>query len=242
VNLGLAATPSRREQSKASRRDAIFEAARDLIRDAGSGASAEHIARRAGVSTATLYNLVGPRARLLGGLLSHLFAGLSEHVRAFESADPLIYAEQVVTHSVALFCDDPPLWRHVIHEASGSYAAHVAPYIESQPIDLMIGAMRRAKAARQLVETVDADAAALQVYASYNGALFLWAGEGFTDRDFLDQARSGLWTVVAALGSPNERRRALRELRSCHDQRLRPARTDAGSVGGSSQAEALAPG
>ncbi len=224
------AAQSRREMSKASRRDAIFEAARDLIRDAGSGASAEHIARRAGVSTATLYNLVGPRNRLLGGLLSHLFAGLSEHLRAFESGDPLTYAEQVVTHSVALFCEDPMLWRRVIHEASGSYAAHVAPYIESQPIDLMIGAIRRAKAAGQLPLAIDADAAALQVYASYNGALFLWAGGGFTDQDFLNQARSGLWTLVAALGARPERQRALIALRSCADQRLRSWRTAGSSA------------
>ena len=202
------APTSRREQSKSERRDAIFEAARDLIRDDGKGASAEHIARRAGVSTATLYNLVGPRDRLLGGLLSHLFAGLSDHVRAFEAGDPLTCADQVVSHSAALFCEDAPLWRHVIHEASGSYAANVSPHIESQPIDLMIGAMRRAKAAGQLAPGVDADAAAVQVYASYNGALFLWAGGGFDDQDFLNQARSGLWTVVAALGAPTSRRRA----------------------------------
>ena len=217
-----AAPTSRRESAKASRRGAIFEAARDLLRESGSGASAEHIARRAGVSTATLYNLVGPRDRLLGGLLSDLFAGLNEHVRAFDRADPLDQADQVVTFSVALFCEDPPLWRQVIHEASVSYAARVAPYIESKPIDLMIGAMRRAKAAGQLGPRVDADAAALQVYASYNGALFLWAGGGFTDQDFLRQARSGLWTVVAALGSSAARRRALVELSSCQGQRLGP--------------------
>ena len=217
------AAPSRREQAKASRRGAIFDAARDLIRE-GGGASAEHIARRAGVSTATVYNLIGPRDRLLGGLLSDLFAGLGAHVRGFDSADPLTQAEQVVSHSVALFCEDPALWRQVIHEASGSYAAHVAPYIESQPIDLMIGAMRRAEAAGQLAAGVDAAAAALQVYASYNGAMFLWAGGGFTDQDFLNQARSGLWTVVAALGAPAARRRALGELGSCRGPRLRAGR------------------
>jgi AcrR family transcriptional regulator len=204
-----AIAPSRREQSKASRRDAIFEAARDLIREAGSGASAEHIARRAGVSTATLYNLVGPRDRLLGALLSHLFARLGDQLRPLEPGDPLAYADAVVSRSAALFCEDAPLWRRVVHEVSGSYAARIGPFIESPPIHLMIGAMRRAKAAGQLLRAADADTAALQVYASYNGALFLWAGEAFGDEAFLNQARSGLWTVVAALGSPETRRRAL---------------------------------
>jgi AcrR family transcriptional regulator len=206
--------PSRREQSKASRREAIFEAARDLIRDAGAGASAEHIARRAGVSTATLYNLVGPRDRLLGALLSHLFARLGEHLRPFEAGDALTYADAVVSRSAALFREDAPLWRHVVHEVSGSYGARIAPFIESQPIHLMIGAMRRAKAAGQLDAAADADAAALQVYASYNGALFLWAGEAFTNEGFLNQARSGLWTVIAALGSAETRGRALETLAS----------------------------
>lgn len=217
----LAAPLSRREQSKASRRDAIYGAARDLLRESGGAASAEHIARRAGVSTATLYNLVGPRDRLLGSLLSDLFAQLGEHLRAFEDGDPLIYADQVVSHSVGLFCEDAPLWRHVTHEAGGAYAARVAPYIESQPITLMIGAMRRAKAGGELARATDADAAAVQVYASYCGALSLWSGEGFTDQDFLNQARSGLWTVVAAMGSPAARRRALAELQFCRGQSLR---------------------
>jgi AcrR family transcriptional regulator len=215
------AAPSRREQSKASRRDAIFDAARDLLRDGAAGSSAEHIARRAGVSTATVYNLIGPRDQLLGGLLSHLFAELNARVAPFEDGDALTCAEAIVTHSVALFCEDAPLWRRVVHEANGSYAARVAPYIVTQPIDLMIGAMRRAKAAGQLTRTVDPDAAALQIYASYNGALFLWAGERFTDGNFLDQARSGLWIVIAALGAPAARRRALCELRSHHGGSVR---------------------
>ena len=57
---------SRREQSKAGRRTAILDAARTLIRSHGTHVSAERIAQRAGVSTATVYNLIGPREQLLG--------------------------------------------------------------------------------------------------------------------------------------------------------------------------------
>jgi AcrR family transcriptional regulator len=166
------------------------------------------------MSTATLYNLVGPRDRLLGALLSHLFARLGEHLRPIEPGDPLAFADAVVSRSAALFREDAPLWRRVVHEVSGSYGARIAPFLESQPIHLMIGAMRRAQAAGQLAETARADAAALQVYGSYNGALFLWAGEAFGDEAFLNQARSGLWTVVAALGSAGTRRQALDVLAS----------------------------
>lgn len=215
---------SRREQAKASRREAILDAACDLFREAGAGASAEHIARRAEVSTATLYNLVGARDELLGRLLSRLFAELGVHMRAFEADDPLRYAEEVVVFSVGQFCGDAALWRHVIHEISGSFAARVAPYVEFQPIDLMVGAMRRAAAAGRLLDAADADAAALQIYTSYCGAMFFWAGGGFTDADFLSQARSGLWTVVAALGAPAERERALAALKTCLGPRLRSHR------------------
>jgi AcrR family transcriptional regulator len=203
---------SRREQSKAARRDAIFEATRDLLRLAEGGVSAEQIARRAGVSTATVYNLIGPREELLGALLSHLFERLYSELDASGVTDPLGFGEAVVTRSVALFCEDPVVWRHVMHEISGAYAERIAPHVSRQPVELQVRAMREARALGLLAKGADPDAAAMQIYASYNGALFMWAGGFLTDEDFLRQALSGFWTVVAAHGARAERQEALRVL------------------------------
>ena len=53
------AEPSRREQSKNARRTAILDAARSLIRENGPLVSAERIAQRAGVATATVSGWTG---------------------------------------------------------------------------------------------------------------------------------------------------------------------------------------
>ena len=204
---------SRREESKAQRRDAIFQATRDLLRG-GEAVSTERIARRAGVATATVYNLIGPREQLLGALLSDLFDQLGARIRPMDGGDPFVFAEAVVTQSVLLFCEDPVVWRHVVHEISGSIAVHVFQHVSSRPVDLQVRAMREAMSQGRLLTDCDPVAAARQIFASYNGALFLWAG-GFIDNDeFMRQARYGLWTVIAALGAPPERGRALQTLQT----------------------------
>ncbi len=200
---------SRREQGKASRRDAIFDAARNLLRDEGHEVSAERIAQRAGVSTATLYNLIGPREQLLGALLSDLFEKLESDVNALGVADPLLFGEAVVTISVGLFCSDSALWRCVVHAAGSTYAVAVAPFVRLQPIELQKRAMREAKALGMLPKSVSTDMAAQQIYTSYNGALFMWAGGILSDAEFLNLAQSGFWLTIAALGARAERARAL---------------------------------
>jgi len=201
--------PSRREQGKALRRGAIFDAARTLLRVEGPGVSAERIAQQAGVSTATLYNLIGPREQLLGALLSELFEQLEHEVKALQLDDPLRFGEAVVTISAGMFCADSALWRRVVHEASNTYPERIQPYVRLQPIELQKCAMREAKARGMLQKFVDTDMAAQQIYNSYNGALFQWSGRILSDAEFLHNALCGYWVNIAAFGARAERARAL---------------------------------
>lgn len=201
--------PSRREWGKTSRRKAIVDAARSLLGEEGSDASAERIAQRAGVSTPTLYNLIGPREHLLAALMNDLFERLAARMEASDATDPIAFGEAAVRTSVQLFCEDAILWRRVVHEMSSAYAATVNAYVRTQPIELQKRAMREAKAAGLLRRTVDTDKAAHQIFASYNGALFMWAGRFLTDSEFLELALQGYWVTIAAFGSRAERARAL---------------------------------
>ena len=200
---------SRREIGKTSRRKAIVDAARSLLGEAGSDASAERIAQRAGVSTPTLYNLVGPREQLLAALMNDLFERLAALMEASDAADPIAFGETVVRTSVQLFCEDAILWRRVVHEMSSAYATTVNAHVRTQPIALQKRAMREAKAAGMLRRTADTDMTAHQIFASYNGALFMWAGGFLTDGEFLELALHGYWVTIAAFGSRAGRTRAL---------------------------------
>ena len=207
---------SRREQSKAGRRTAILDAARTLIRSHGTHVSAERIAQRAGVSTATVYNLIGPREQLLGLLLSEQFELLSATVAAMDLADPILFGDAVIVVSARMFNADPDLWRRVIPEVSGFFAASVQPFVSFQPINLQRHAMVTAKDLGLLSRAADPQATAMHIYAAYCGALSLWAGGVLSGDEFLIHAQAGYWAVLAGLGSVGERRRAQLKLKGLH--------------------------
>ena len=212
---------SRREQSKSARRTAILEAARSLIRERGAQVSAERIAQRAGVSTATVYNLIGPREQLLGLLLSDLFEGLRGTIAAMALVDPFGIGDAVVEVSARMFIADAALWLHVIPEMRGAFGLQVQPFISFQPINLQREAMRTAKDIGMLNRSADAEMTATQIYAAYTGALFLWAGGYLSDDAFINQARAGYWATLAALGTGDHRHRALHQLNALYSARAR---------------------
>lgn len=206
---------SQRERAKAERRTAIFDATRDLFRNGSDFVSAQQIAERAGVSTATLYNLVGKREELLAALLNQLFAELGERLfSARAKGDPVLAGAAIVGESVSLFCEDPSVWRQIVHELSGRSAGQIADHVSARPVDLQIQAMKAAEREGRLKPGIDPEAAARQIFASYNGALYLWSGGFASDATFAAQALFGYWTVIAAFGTETERVRAFRKLKA----------------------------
>jgi len=213
------AEPSRREQSKNARRTAILDAARSLIRENGPLVSAERIAQRAGVATATVYNLIGPREQLLGLLLSDLFEDLRGRIATLDPGDPFRVGAAVVEVSADMFLSDPGLWLHVIAEMRGAFAARVQPFISFQPINLQREAMRTAREKGMLIPSADVEMTATQIYAAYCGGLFLWAGGFLSDADLMTQSRAGYWAILAALSAGEHQDRALAELKALHQAR-----------------------
>lgn len=212
---------SRRDQSKAARRTAILDAARSLIREFGPQVTADKIAQRAGVSTATVYNLIGPREQLLGLLLSDLFEDLRSRLALKKLVDPFAFGEAVVVVSADMFIADADLWLHVLPEIRGAFGARVMPFVAFQPINLQREAMGLAKQLGMLNRAADVEMTATQIYAAYNGALFLWAGRFLTDDGFREQAKAGYWAILAALGAGDHRRRAIQMLNDLHAVRAR---------------------
>ena len=113
--MTIAAT--RWEAGKASRRQSIIDATKDLLRR-GSIVSSSNIAKRAGVSVATVYNLVGKREALIALILNELLTELGSRIDALRDIDPIQRAEAVVTVSIDMFAEDPLVYRQVVHELS----------------------------------------------------------------------------------------------------------------------------
>jgi len=202
---------TQREIAKAKRRTSIIDATKSLLRTPDKPFSSSTIAEKAGVSVATLYNLIGRREALIGSIMNEMLVELGDRIANLDEEDPILRAQAVVTISIEMFVEDPDVYREVIHFLSGSLSQQVADHVTFSAVDLQISAMQEAQDKGQLEDWVDPEAAGQQILTSYSGAMFYWSANGDDDL-FLKQALYGFWTAIAAYGTVKEKKRAIKQL------------------------------
>jgi len=110
-----AATPTRvadgHQAGKAARRARIVQAARDLLREAGTaGLSMRALAERAGVSPATPYNLFGSKQAILISVLEDI-RDFGRDFSAAAARSPLERLLQATALAVGFYEKDPDFYR-----------------------------------------------------------------------------------------------------------------------------------
>ena len=212
-----------RERNKAKRRDAILDGTLDLLRSAPlAEVSIERIAARAEVAPATVYNLVGSREQLLLACVDRVIERLVDAlVQIHPADDPIAAASAIVERSSEAFIADGDAFRQIISAVGGS--PDRGSQLAFDPAQLQIVAMRAARQAGLLRRDVDPAAVGRQIYLSYNGALFAWAGRLLTDDGLRLAVQHGLWTALAAFAADEHRPKYLQRLR-----KLGPALTASG--------------
>lgn len=189
-----------REQNKALRRTAILDAALSLLRhNHPSEVTTAQIADRAGLSAATVFNLVGTRDDLLVALAHRIVEDLVESLTRHHldtDGDPIAAARLIVDESVATFTADSAAYRRVMAEIGFrhdlSHPDHLKPAL------LQEAAMREAQA-RGIIDTAfDPAGLGRQIFVSYSAAMMRWATRSISDEGFLVIARHGLTSVLAA--------------------------------------------
>jgi AcrR family transcriptional regulator len=206
-----------RERNKRKRRDAILDAALELLSEAPNRqVTTEQIAELAEVSPATVYNLVGTREQLLLALVDRVLHDLVATLAEQQSTDPVQMATFVVAESVERFVADGVAFRQVVTSIGDFAASRIT--IAFDPAQLQVAAMREAQA--QGIVRADLDPAALgrQIYLSYNGALFAWGAGVLSDDGLRAAVRHGLTMVLAAAATDEHRDRFLGELAQLGDQ------------------------
>lgn len=205
---------SLREINKEKRRNAILSAAKDLFREHGGMlASADRIAKRAGVSTATLYNLVGKREELLGALFNEIGMEFKERMDAIHEPDPILRTAAAIELSIQIRVRDPDVSRVIFGELGQQGADRIRERMNPQPIELQYTAMRSAKSHGQLIPQADPLTVARQIWNCHNGAFQGWMGGLTESSTVLRQSLHGFWTIIAAYGSETERARAFDRLK-----------------------------
>lgn len=200
-----------RDLNKAKRRDAILDAAVILLgtRDS-SDITTEEIAALAGVSAATVYNLVGTRNELMYQLVGRILTDLAESLQALDPGDPIAAAQLVVDHTVRAFVSNPNAYRQVVAVTQRAAAAHPTPI---EPSSFQVVAMRQAQTMGIIRNDIDASGLARQIFLSYTGAAMLWSSGRLDDAGLLTAARHGLFTALAAAATDDYREQFLDRMR-----------------------------
>jgi AcrR family transcriptional regulator len=203
-----------RERNKTKRRDAVLDAALDLLdRPEATPVTTERIAELAEVSVATVYNLVGTREQLLVALIDRLIADLVESARAAEvEIDPVDRLKAMIVSSVEALARRPVAYRRVVLQVTAAASADL--HTKLNPASLAVSAFQHAQRMGSVRRDLDAHALAGQLYLSYNGALLRWAAGALSDSGFKTAALHAVATALAASATSGSRARALDELRT----------------------------
>jgi AcrR family transcriptional regulator len=139
----------RRDEERASRRAQLLDDAVEAIRELGSGATMEQLARRGGVTKPILYRHFGDREGLIKTIAerfsTELFAEIQMALHLTNDARELL--EQTIDAYLAFIEREPALYRFLLQQvASPTGLVSISPLIDSiaREVAVVIGERLRA--------------------------------------------------------------------------------------------------
>ena len=210
----------RREANVAARRQRILESARELLQESGpEGLSMRKLARQAGLSVTTLYNLLGSREQILQALIKDSVGRLEEPAPdARRTRDPLRRASRAMEGILQYVIDNGDLLRPLIAAdfRTGSWSRLVeqdeGAHFKSSK-EAVRAAITAALEGGQLRNVVGLKFLEIQLHVAWELALDLWAFGVLDDEAFRLRSLSGFYVTLLAFAEPQVRPRIEKELR-----------------------------
>ena len=210
----------RREANVAARRQRILESARVLLQEAGpEGLSMRKLARQAGLSVTTLYNLLGSREAILQALIKDSQQRLEAPAAdAGKARDPLRRAARAMEGILRYIIDNGDLLRPLIAAdfRTGSWTKlgqqDEGEHFRSSKVAIR-AALTEALDDGQLRNVVGLTFLEVQLHVGWELALDLWAFGVLDDEAFRLRTLSGFYVTLLAFAEPHVRPGIEKELR-----------------------------
>lgn len=211
----VAQEQGRREQGKARRRRRILDAAAGLVQAEGlDGVTMRRLSEAAGVSYATVYNLVGAKEDVLVAMLRAGLEDLGAQLAAVDSPDPLDRATAVVAGVVDHFVARPALYRALVRAVHDPATGARGLPIRRRTIALYESSIRDAIEQRSLRDDLDAHVLAVHVTLAVNGVIRRWAAGEIDAAGFRAEADYAVRVALLGVATPKTRTKLLAELRA----------------------------
>jgi AcrR family transcriptional regulator len=203
-----------RERRKEGRRDAIIAAAEALIRETGStDFSVGMLAIKAGVSIATLYNLIGSKGTVLYVLLNRSMDLLDTlEIPSRHKGDPFEQAIDAADVVAQVFIADPDFMRPLYRFLLGVIEPVHRPALMNRALSYWESRLRPLDEAELLPAGIDLRGMAREYLIYFAGALDLWVQGELSDPEFRVQIRYGCLLRLLALGDRAAQARLLEDL------------------------------
>jgi AcrR family transcriptional regulator len=209
-----------RDRQRAERIASVVQATRRLLIDHDvDKITLDQIAAEAGLSSVTVWNLVGTRDDVFVTVIADFLHGFHDQLRQLDVADPIERADQAVRLSVRLFTSQADITRKLVRRF-GTFEP-----VRTQPTDvsgIQVAAMQEAIDRGWLTDTYSSELLGQQVYVHYLGALFAWGASLADDAEFEALARRGLAVVLLAAAAPRHRARFAELMESAGQRPRRP--------------------
>jgi len=213
----------RREQGKERRRRRILDAAAQLVEAEGlDGLTMRRLSEAAGVSYATVYNLMGSKEDVLVALLRSGLEDLGAQLAEVASRDPLDRARGLVAGVVDHFVARPALYRALVQAVHDPAAGTRGVPIRRRTIALYEASIRDAMDQGLLKDDLDPHVLALHVTLAVNGVIRRWAAGEMNATGFRAEAEFALRVSLLGVATPSTRKELLAELRACERVLARP--------------------
>ncbi|MEL6542691.1 MAG: TetR/AcrR family transcriptional regulator [Pseudomonadota bacterium] len=198
---------TKREQAISDRKRRIFDAARAIIAQSGmEGLTTRALARTAGLTVPTLYNLVGGKDEILTQMLSHDVEAIWDRLEFDRRASPLEMADAIITEAYEVVQVEKALHRAFLPLMIDLKIVLAANPDRDDPgaraanrcVEMAQFACQAAIQSGELRGTVSAAELGQQMFITYRGPMRDWL-EGVIDADeMIRRQRRGFYLVMAA--------------------------------------------
>ncbi|MBK8629102.1 MAG: TetR/AcrR family transcriptional regulator [Sphingomonadales bacterium] len=198
----MALSPALRE----ARCRKLVDTAHALIRDTGgTGFSMLELARRAGVSPATPYNLLGSKSEVLRRVVRDEYDSFSLRLADLSNAPPLERLLQAIDLIVVQYSTEPLFYRGLYHSVHDAQASDLRAMMTAEGQILWCEMVRKAALAGELDLLSPAEDFTALLLRTVAATVEAWLAEGWAEDRFSREIFVASRTLILGLIAPDQR-------------------------------------
>lgn len=213
-----------RQKNIQKRRRKILDTALQIVVEEGpEGVKIRELAKRAGFSVTTLYNLFGNKDDILVALLENALDEVSPLLEAKRETDPFSAIQAIMVGPVKFLTDNSRILRPILAMLYYKPERRAAPYamvLLTGIIDSLSGLVEAAQKEGSLLQTLSPHLLAAEIFYSYRIAMEDWYCLEINDEALSARVKTGVLFLLLSVATDKSREHLQNKLGKIQPQAL----------------------